>query len=206
MKKKNVADSLLITAIVIFFFLGLWWIVYPTYTPYEAETVTKDSRLYNEPIYLTLHWKTDDEIQVGKMITLWVEIRGLPYNETSKDIEMQFNEKQLNYFSSDDDVQNNKISQTDRIKFTYNSDQKTFQSELINLRFIIPTDISVELCDYNLQNPCNTIEDIIHPAPYDLASRIETNRISIGVSLVVAAFSSLVVWSRLRPDNADSTN
>ena len=205
--KRKIADSLLIASLFIFFVLGIGLIVYPIVTPYSFVTVSKNSNIYDEPIKFTFHWKTEDELQVGKPIILWIEIQGLPYSESnppSKNIEILFNENELNYYKIDDSLDGKFYSVIDKIKFRSEWDKNIFTSDKFGIRFIIPTDVSVEFCDYNLKGECSLIENVIHPAPHDLALRIENNRIGIGVSLVVAAFSSLVIWSILRPKHNSS--
>ena len=52
---------------------------------------------------MTFNWETKDQIQVGELITLDIEVRGLPYkkNMTEPNIELFFEEKYLNYLSED---------------------------------------------------------------------------------------------------------
>src|SRR5437899_11256646 len=80
--------------------LEIYFVLYPVITPFDVETVTKVSGIYKEPIFFTFHWITDDEIQVGKLITLDIKLKGLPYtsNMTLKNIEVDIPEKYLNYW------------------------------------------------------------------------------------------------------------
>ena len=69
----------------------------------------------------------------------------------------------------------------------------------IKIRFIIPENIHLNFCDSNL-GKCMQVDKIIHPAPHDLAVQIDTNRIGIGISLLVAIFSCIIIWSKIRPE------
>lgn len=53
-------------------------------------------------------------------------------------------------------------------------------------------------CDYNLENSCTNLENVIRPAPHDLAVQIDTNRIGLAVSLLVLILSIVIVWSTFR--------
>lgn len=72
----------------------------------------------------------------------------------------------------------------------------TLTSEKIPLRFIVPKDIPMEFCDYNIEPSCRIIQDVIHPASFDLADRIKNSRITITASLVILSLSSIIVWYR----------
>lgn len=194
--RRKLSDISLGIGLGIFLILGIIWIAIPYNENYQFVTVVKNSDIYDEPIFLILHWETEDELQVGKPIKLFAEIEGLPYslNETSKNIEIVFNEEEMNFFKIEED--DSIYYFKDRLTFKPDSNGK-FISDAMNFRFIVPKDISIDYCDYNLPN-CVEMKNIIHPAPHDLAVQLDTNRIGIGVSLVVASFSSIVVWSRLR--------
>lgn len=193
-------DFFLIAFHAIVFAVAVWLIIIPMIQPLDVKTVVKSSIIYNNPIYLTFHWVTKDQIQVGNLITLDVKARDLPYdkNMSIPKIEIHFNETQLNYWTNSSDSQNDEISNTDYLTLQPDWKNDLFQSNKINLRFIVPDDISVKFCDSNLKPSCKDISNIIHPAPYDLASRIDTNRIQIAVSLVTLSLSGIVIWSRFR--------
>ena len=182
------------------FIVGLFLILIPIITPLDVETVSKVSGIYDEPIFLTFHWITDDEIQVGKLITFDVRAHNLPYtkNMTLNSIEISFIENQINYWYDQEDSRQNRYPQSDTVTLYPDWENKIFKSDKINFRFIIPEDISIQYCDYNLETPCYDIPKIIHPAPYDLANRIDSNRIVITLSLIISSLSAIVVWSRLR--------
>jgi hypothetical protein len=170
----------------------------PSTTDYPFQTVTKFKGNYSEPIYLTFHWKTADELMVGKSIKVSIDVRNLPYaqNDTLKDITVKFN--QLNYFSDRFDDNNNRISTVDYVTLNPNWEEKTFKSNTIGIRYIVPQDVSVDLCDYNLQKNCMEIRSIIHPAPHDTFVHIDNARASIGVSLSILTLSIITAWVNLR--------
>ena len=174
--------------------------------PLDVKTVAKISNIYNKPIYLTFHWITHDQIQVGNLITLDVQARDLPYNKnmTMPNIEIHFNESQLNYWTNSIDTQNHEISTKDYLILKPDWENGVFKSDEMNLRFIIPSDISVDFCDSNLKPSCKEVPTIMHPAAYDLENRIDTNRIQIALSLVTVSLSGIVVWSRFRENKSKS--
>ena len=197
MKKIDYPFIGIIIAIII---IGIWLIGIPAIFSLDTKTITKVSNIYDEPLFLTFHWITGDEIQVGKLITLDIELRGLPYKEnmTLNEIKINLNETQLNYWSNESDIENNQILQEDSFVFRPDSASSAFISDPIKIRFIIPTDISLEYCDYNIEPSCYEIKNIIHPAPYDLASSLEADRITITFSLLIAVLSTSIIWSRIR--------
>ena len=133
------------------------------------------------------------------LINFCPHCNGLPYskeNSSENHIEIVFDETQINYFGKN--VKNENTSEIDYLIFQPNIDHSLFKSNEINLRFITPRDVQVQYCDYNLENECVLVENIIRPAPHDLAVQIDTNRISLVVSLVISSFSSIVVWSIIR--------
>lgn len=197
MKKIDRPFIGIIFAIII---IGVWQIGIPVIYPLDEKTVTKVSNIYEEPLFLTFHWITDDQIQVGKLITLDIELRGLPYKEnmTLNEIKINLNETQLNYWSNKSDIENNEILQEDSFVFRHDWANSVFISDPIKIRFIIPTDISLEYCDYNIEPSCYEIKNIIHPAPYDLASSLEADRITILFSLVIIVLSTSIIWSTTR--------
>ncbi len=184
----------------------------PVYNDLDVKTITKISYIYEKPVSIIFHWITADQIQVGKLTTLELEIQNLPYNQnmTLSDIIVNFDQTQLNYWIDDKakskSIYDNEAKRQmlypmkDEITLKPDWDSNTFKSELFNLRFVTPEDISIQYCDYNLDSPCHQIESIIHPAPYDIDDRIQSNRIVISMSLVTASLSSIVVWARLRED------
>lgn len=194
------ADIILIIGLPIIFVIGFALIAYPIIELLDVETITKVSGIYEEPFYLTFHWVTDDEIQVGKLITLDIEVKGLPYNKNMSlnKIIIKFEETHLNYWFDEKDPRQKNFIQGDSMLLYPDWEKNIFKSDKMNLRFIVPTDIFINFCDFNIEPTCHKIENIIHPAPYDVANRIQSMRAIITVSLVAASLTTVVAWSRLR--------
>jgi len=196
--------------ITIYYFIGIgilfvaWYflVLDDVLQPYPAKIILKDSEIYDEPIFLTFYWETEDQIQVGKMVSLEIEVRGLPYNNnmTKPTIDLSFDERHLNYWSENDKDENEILP---IVPFMLEPDweNNVFRSQKVHFRFIVPVDIPLEYCDYNLEPPCHEIGNVIHPAPFDLEERINTNRIAISASLAIVGLSGTVVWHRIRGPN-----
>ena len=199
--KHFASDAAFVVVIGIILFYVNELIYEPFVDPYEFKTIAKVSEKYEQPIHFTFNWQTEDELQVGKNVTFSSEIRGLPYSqldEPLKEISLQFDERQLNYWSYEGDTINNETFQKDSITFQPNWDEGVFSSDDVEIRFIVPTDVVLTFCDNNIPT-CWNVTNVIHPAPHDLAVQIQTNRIALGLTFGLAAFSSAIVWSRLRP-------
>jgi len=193
-------DSLLfvipVLVIIIFAF-----VIQPAYELKHWYIVKKISpEIYENPIDLTFHWIVEDEIQVGKLMTLEIMAENLPYdkNMTLKEIELHFDEGYINQWIDKNDPRQNLYSTSNIFLLEYNSEKNVFTSKKINFRFIVPIDMHMMLCDQNQNGSCEKIKNIVHPAPYDLANRIDTNRLVIALTLAVIGVGILNVWARLK--------
>ena len=199
--KQIISDFSLFIAIII---LGYYFneeIIIPANSDYEFVTVTKFSDFYEKPIFLSFHWAVEEQLQVGKLVSIWAEIRDMPHTEDNppqEKIQLKFNEDQLNFWTNDTDNKNNGISYIDTLTFKPDWKTNVLRSNEIDVRFIVPVDISAELCDENIPK-CMEIKNIIHPAPYDLSAQLESNRISSALSLIVVGLSFVIIWATLRP-------
>lgn len=201
--KQAVSDGILAMVVIIILNYANELVFKPYTESYYFETVTKVSDFYENPIFLTFQWETEDELQVGKLIEFGVEISGIPYSNNSeslKSITVSFDENQLNYWRDFSNDPNNRILKSDFIILQRDLNRNVFTSDKIEIRFIVPEDINLEFCDNNIPK-CILIDNVIHPAPHDLAVQIETNRVGLGLTLALAAFSCAIVWARLRPKN-----
>ncbi|QLH03643.1 hypothetical protein C5F47_08880 [Nitrosopumilus cobalaminigenes] len=197
MTKPSKSTTYLLIGIAIIFVLWGYFVLYDIADPYKAKTIKKISEPYEDPVYLIFNWETEDQIQVGKKIYLQIEAIGLPYNNTTlPPIEITIDETYLNYWN-DENTENHEIMDDPKFRLD-NWENDSLRSKVIPLRFIVPADIPIEYCDYDLSSNCITIQNIIHPAPFDLADEIKNSRISITASLVIVGLSSIVVWSRFR--------
>lgn len=180
---------------------GFFLVVSPAYELEHWHIVKKvPTTFYEKPIQLTFHWIVEDEIQVGKLMTLQITAENLPYNQNMalKEIELHFEEKYINYWNDKNDPRQKLYPTSNIFLLKYNSEKDIFSSEKINFRFIVPVDVPMMFCDNNQNSSCEKIENIVHPAPYDLANRIDTNRLVIALTLVVIGVGILNVWARLR--------
>ncbi len=195
-------DVVFVIFLLVPFYFFIHFIIVPVTTDYSFQTVTQFKGDYPEPIFLTFHWKTADELMVGKQITVFVDVKNLPYtqNDTMKEINIKFNN--LNYFSHRFDENNDKITQVDYLSLYPVWNENKFSSDPIKIRYIVPIDVSVDLCDYNLNEECMKIEQIIHPAPHDIFVQIDNARTNIGVSLSILSLTIIMVWVNFRPKYA----
>lgn len=196
--KKIAGTALFLVGIGIIIVIGFVLIGLPIIQPYQFVTFAKVSGVYDEPFYMKFFWDTENELQIGKPVRLSAELRGLPYinaSEAPKEIILRFNESELNYLHVDEDVLGDRVYEIDYLSFKPNWENHVFEADEIGIRFIVPVDISAQYCDYNIGNECTKIENIIHPAPHDLAIQIQNNQIGIAVSLVIAGFSCVIVWT-----------
>lgn len=198
MSKKS--KSLIGLSIIfgILFVVGYVLVLQPMLEPYPAKIILQDSEIYGKPIFLIFNWETVDEIQVGDLITLNIEVIGLPYtkNMDKPNIELFFEERYLNYWSEDRNDEN-EILPIIPFKLEPNLEWSTFSSQDVDLRFIIPDNTPIQYCDYQLEPACYEIQNIIQPAPYDLKERIKTNRTMITASLFIVGLSATLIWHRL---------
>lgn len=196
MKKKHIVAHMLLGIIILLVsYTGHQLIYLPLVEDYDFETVTKVTNdEYHNPFYLKFHWITDDELQVGNEIDLSLIVTGLPYtpDNSTKNISLEFNEKYLNFW----DEYSEKPLPHNILTLKLNWEKNYFYSEPIKIRFIVPTNVPAMFCDDNIPT-CFEIENIIHPAPHDLEVQIQTNRIGVGISLMLVILSAVIIWSRI---------
>lgn len=196
MRKRTIGAHIGLSIIVIAVIISVFnWIYVPMNTNYSFTTITKVSNGYEDPLYFTYFWTTEDELQVGKEIQLEVQITGLPYSENNtsiKQISLEIDEKLLNFWNEF----STEPLPTNVMIFKHDLESNYFYSESMNIRFIIPTTINMTFCDENIPK-CIDIPNVIHPAPHDLAVQLETNRVGLGISLMLVILSSVIVWSRI---------
>ena len=132
----------------------------------------------SEEIILTLCWIVDNEIQVGKLITVDAKVsKAYPITNNSKHmITITFPNNLINYWI---DHGENNVRQ-----YAYNTSNKLilkqinstfFKSEPINFRFTVSEKISVEFCEYFPEEYCFPVKNLLQPAPYYLDQVFELN-------------------------------
>ena len=116
-------------------------------TDYEFFTVSKIVGKYNEPIYVSFHWKTEDEVITGKPVEIVIETH-LPYNSTKdlKRIEIQFNG--IGYYRDPSTNLFERISKDEKVTLEpQDIEGKIFKSEPIRLRYAVEGPKSVLFCE-----------------------------------------------------------
>ena len=200
-KKQKIADASLALLVVIIASIALVVTLLPSITPVEFSTVSKNSDLYDKPIFVKFNWKSDNQIIVGSPVSFSAELIGLPYSSSDEQLEpitLQFLERQMDYYGSEGETSEEEIDKRDRVKFHLDSEENIFRSNQIMVRFIAQEPIDVELCDENIQK-CIIVKNNIVPAPRTMEIEIHQNRISTSIAYLAIIFSSVIVWGRLRP-------
>ena len=89
---------------------------------------------------------------------------------------IEFPHNFANYWYDDENMIQNNFLQSNQLVL-YSDDSKIFRSENpINIRFSVPENIFFKYCEHTTNINCFEIQNIIQPAPYYMASQIETNR------------------------------
>ncbi len=193
--------DLLLLVIPVLVIIGFAFVAAPA-IQYEHWFIVKkvSTTIYDEPIDLTFHWIVEDEIQVGKLITLEITAENLPYDQNTipKEIKLYFEEKYINLWFDEKDTRQKLYPTSNIFLLKPDKENNIFSSGKINFRFIVPVDMHMMLCDQNQNNSCEPIENIVHPAPYDLANRIDTNRLVVALTLSVMGIGVLNAWARLK--------
>lgn len=87
---KKIHIPFIIALVITIIFFGI--LVFPDiFRMNEFETITEISDLYDETIYVIFKWTTEDELQVGKPISVSSTVIGLPYTKApSNPIEIHY--------------------------------------------------------------------------------------------------------------------
>ena len=180
---------------------ALYLISYVTYwhfLEYEFYTVIKVTGKYQEPIYLSFHWKTLHEVTTGRPVQVWVESQ-LPYNSTTtlKKIEVKFEGiGHLNYPSNNFAE---RISTVENVTLSPEpEDQGLFKSDTIKIRYADEGKKDVLFCDYNVNPPCTTVSDVIEVAPHLTSFQIDTTEFSIESTISVLVLTIVLILVTLR--------
>ena len=133
----------------------------------------------SEIIEITTCWMTNTPIlQVGKLITFNASVSSLRYVENVTNYEkivIEFPQDYMNYWYDDKDIMQNNFPQSNHLVL-YSDDSKIFRSENpINIRFSVPENIFFKYCEHTTSANCFEIQNIIQPAPYDMALQIEAD-------------------------------
>ena len=140
----------------------------------------------SEEIILTLCWIVDDEIQVGKLITIDAKVsKAYPIMNNSKHmITITFPNDLINYWIIPDKNYARQYAYNTSDKLILKQINSTFfKSEPINFRFTVPEKISVEFCEYFPEKYCFPVKNLLQPASYYLDQvfelNLETHKLSV---------------------------
>ena len=133
--------------------------------PYENHT--KD-------IKLTLCWIVDDQIQVGKLITLDAKASSERYtmNNNNHAITITFPNEIINYWEDSNHTRQFNYTTSNQLILTQNN-FGIFESEPINFRFTLPESISITYCEYFPNEECIKVNNLLQPSSYYLDQEIE---------------------------------
>ena len=187
-----------IIAIGIFVVYLIEYLIYWHFWSYEFYTITKVVGKYQDPIYLSFHWKTLHEIITGRNVEVWVESK-LPYNSNTslKKIEIKFEEiGHLNIPSNNFD---DRISRIENVTLSpENGNQQLFRSDTIKIRYAVEGTKDITFCDYNVQPACTEVPDIIEVAPHSTSFLIDTTEFSIEGTIAVLILTIVLIMIHLR--------
>jgi hypothetical protein len=194
---RIIAYSVIIT-IASFAVYLISYVIYWHYWSYEFYTVTKVVGKYQDPIYLSFHWKTLHEVMTGRPVEVWIESQ-LPYNSTEslKKIEIKF--EGIGHFNKASDNYFDRISTAENVTLSAeNGNQKLFRSDTIKIRYADEGKKDILFCDYNVQPACTEIPDIIEVAPHSTAFHIETTEYSIEGTIAVLVLTVVLILVTLK--------
>ena len=95
----------------------------------------------SEIINLKFCWIVDNQIQVGKLLTVYAESNSVRYVQNStkyENITITFPQNMINYWIDDKHPRQNKYDETNVLTLYYDNHTKIFKSEPINIRFTVP--------------------------------------------------------------------
>lgn len=173
----------------------------PAATDYPFDTVKKVEGIYDEPVYLLFHWKTEDELMVGKEVTVSVGVIDLPYNYTqsSKEIKIKFDG--LSYFNDYFDSEKEKIRKVDTLILKKDTtEENVFGSDRITIRYLTPLSHGIWYCDYNISDECKYIENIIEPAPHSLFVQLDVAHTNVSLTIAILILTTVIIWLMIRQE------
>ena len=143
----------------------------------------------SEIINLKFCWIVDNQIQVGKLLTVYAESNSVRYVQNStkyENITITFPQNMINYWIDDKHPRQNKYDETNVLTLYYDNHTKIFKSEPINIRFTVPDNVSVLYCEYTHEEKCFTVKNILKPAEYSLEQEIKNNELLINLTVIIA--------------------
>lgn len=147
-------------------------------------------------IDLKFCWVTDRGIQVGKLITVYVEVNSTRYisnNTNFEKITITLPPDVINYWIDPNDKKQKRFEMTN--KLTIYNYSENLRSDPINIRFSVPNNISIEYCEYTIKEECFTIHNIIKPAEYHIDEIINTNNSLIRLTYSIIILTILLMFT-----------
>ena len=135
---------------------------------------------HTEDIKLTLCWIVDDQIQVGKLITLYAKASSERYvmNDSDYKITITFPKELINYWEDPNHTRQFNYTTSNQLVLVQNNSM-IFESKPINFRFTVPENISILYCEYFPNKDCFNVSSILRPASYYLDQEIKLNKKTI---------------------------
>ena len=135
---------------------------------------------HTEDIKLTLCWIVDDQIQVGKLITLYAKASSERYvmNDSDYKITITFPKELINYWEDPNNTRQFNYITSNQLVLEQNNSM-IFESKPINFRFTVPENISILYCEYFPNKDCFNVSSILRPASYYLDQEIKLNEKTI---------------------------
>ena len=132
---------------------------------------------HTEHIKLTLCWIVDNQIQVGKLITLDAKASSERYNMSNINhtITITFPKEIINYWEDYNHTRQFNYTTSNQLILTQNN-FGIFESEPINFRFTVPENISITYCEYFPNKDCFKVNNLLRPASYYLDQEIELSK------------------------------
>ena len=129
---------------------------------------------HTEDIKLTLCWIVDNQVQVGKLITLDATASSERYtmNNINHTITITFPNEIINYWEDSNHTRQFNYTTSNQLILTQNN-FGIFESEPINFRFTVPENISITYCEYFPNEECFEVSNLLRPASYYLDQEIE---------------------------------
>ena len=129
---------------------------------------------HTEDIKLTLCWIVDNQIQVGKLITLDAKASSERYtmSNINHTITITFPNEIINYWEDSNHTRQFNYTTSNQLVLIQNN-FGIFESEPINFRFTVPENISVTYCEYFPNEECFKVYSLLRPASYYLDQEIE---------------------------------
>ena len=147
-------------------------------------------------INLTLCWIVDEQIQVGKLITLDAKANSERYmeNNSSHKITISIPNDHINYWvdSNKSYIRQHMYEMSNKLVLTQKN-SKIFESEPINFRFTVPNPISITYCEYFPNEECFSVENLLQPASYYLDQELNLTRQTVVLAKITEDLTNDII-------------